>query len=206
MRKSYLAGLAAAIGVITLLPNTAAADQRSQGRTLADVLLADAERDDEAGFDRRPWDFDIVTQAALLFPDIVAAAADPAAELTVFLPTDQAFRQLVKDLTGEWVWSEADVFGAVAGLGTDTVLAVLSYHIVPQKISYRDAKRADGAVLETLNGAAITVAETRRSIVQLGDIDTDDRDPIVVAPNVGGRLSNGYAHGIDRVLRPVDLP
>jgi hypothetical protein len=209
MRKSLIAGLAAAVGVITLLPNTAAADHRSQGRTLADVLIADADRDDEAGFDRRPWDYDIVTQAVLLFPDLVAAASDPEAELTAFLPNDQAFRKLVKELSGEWVWNEADVFAAVAGLGTETVLDVLQYHIVPQAISYRDARQAGGAVLGTLlDGASITVAEPGRwrLIVQLGDVDTDDRDPIVVAPNVGGRLSNGYAHGIDRVLRPVDLP
>ena len=39
----------------------------------------------------------------------------------MFLPTDQAFRELVTDFTGSWVRSEADVFAAAAPLGTETV-------------------------------------------------------------------------------------
>ena len=33
-----------------------------------------------------------------------------------------------------------------------------------------------------------------------------NRNPIVIRPNIGGEASNGFAHGIDRVLRPIDLP
>lgn len=148
-------------------------------------------------------------QAVLLFPGLVAAASDPNVELTAFLPNDEAFRVLVKELTGEWMWRESDVFVAVASLGNDTVLSVLEYHIVPQAISFGEAKRGDGAALGTLlPGASITVDVDRRGWrkVQLVDLDSDDRDPTVVAANIGGTLANGYAHGIDRVLRPVDLP
>jgi hypothetical protein len=105
--------------------------------------------------------------------------------------------------------TEADTFAAVASLGTDTVLSVLRYHIVPASISYRDALAADGAVLGTLlTDASITVDVQGRWLkwIRLGDVDTNDRDPIVVQPNVGGRPVNGYAHGIDRVLRRNDLP
>ena len=208
MRRSIVIGVAAAIGLTTLIPTTASASG-DDSQTLADVLLSDSAKDGPDGFDRRWWDYDIVTQAVLLFPDLVAAASDPNTDLTVFLPNDQAFRVLVKEITGSWVRSEADVFTAVASLGSDTVLNVLNYHIVPGSISYRAALKSDGAVLTTLlPDTSITVDVNGRWLkyVQLADLDVDDRDPIVIAPNVGGQASNGYAHGIDRVLRPIDLP
>ena len=208
MRKSVVVGVAMAIGVTALLPGTVSATEGGT-RTLADVLLSDSAKDDPDGFDRRWWDYDIVTQAVLLFPDLVAAASDPNAQLTAFLPNDEAFRVLVKEITGERVRSEADVFAAVASLGIDTVRNVLLYHIVPASISYRDARHADGAVLGTLladSSITVDVRGPRWKYVQLADLDTNDRDPIVVDPNVGGTLVNGFAHGIDRVLRPIDLP
>ena len=216
MRTRLIVGLAVTLGVTTLLPSatlsaTGGGDREGQGgeATLAEILLSDSAKDDAEGFDRRHWDYDIVTQAALLFPDLVAAASNPDAELTVFLPNDAAFKRLVKEITGTWPNTEAETFAAVASLGTDTVLAVLQYHIVPSAISYRDAKMADGAVLPTLlDGSSLTVDVRGRwwKYVQLVDADGDDRDPFVVDPNVGGRASNGFAHGIDRVLRPIDLP
>ena len=208
MRKRLLAGLAVAFGSITSLPamTTHAANQR----TIADVLLSDTARDHADGFDQRWWDFDIVTQAVLLFPDIAAAAGDADANLTVFAPTDAAFRALVQDLTGQQLDAEADVFAAVAGLGTDTVRAVLTYHVVPDAISYGAAARAVAsgpATLPTLNGATLTAERAAGwwRLIRLVDQDPDLRDPIVVFPNVRGTLANGYVHGIDRVLIPVDL-
>jgi uncharacterized surface protein with fasciclin (FAS1) repeats len=210
MRKRFLAGVvaAAAVGVTALAPATASATG-SSSTTLADILLADSAKDDANGFDRRWWDYDIVTQAVLLFPDLVEAASNPDAELTVFLPNDLAFRRLVFEITGTWMRSEADVFAAVASLGTETVKNVLLYHIVPAEISYRDALKADGAVIDTLlDGASIEV-DVRGKIfkrVELIDLDTDDRNPTVVQANIGGKAANGYAHGINLVLRPIDLP
>lgn len=37
-----------------------------------------------AGFDKNWYDFDIVTQAVLLYPDLVEAASDPSASLLAF--------------------------------------------------------------------------------------------------------------------------
>jgi uncharacterized surface protein with fasciclin (FAS1) repeats len=206
--RTLTVGIAATIAALTaFVPSVASADDAPQP-TLADILLSDSAKDDAAGFDRRWWDYDIVTQAVLLFPDLVGAASDPDAELTVFLPNDLAFRKLVRELTGNWVRSEADVFAAVAGLGTDTVLNVLLYHIVPTSISYRDALAADGAKLPTLLGVELEVDVKGRWLryVELIDADTNDANPIVVSPNVGGQASNGYAHGISHVLRPIELP
>lgn len=179
------------------------------GGTLADVLLADSGRDNAAGFDRRWFDYDIVTQAVLLFPDLVAAASDPNAQLTVFLPNDFAFRRLVLDLTGTFPRTEQAVFDAVASLGLDTVRTVLTYHIVAgPPISFEAALQSDGAQLTTLQGGTIGVQIKRFfgfPYVRLVDADPDAQDPIVVQPEVGGQLVNGYAHGIESVLRPIDL-
>ena len=170
--------------------------------------MSDTARDDANGFDRRSWDFDIVTQAVLLYPDLVAAVSNPDLDLTVFLPNDGAFRKLVQDLTGQRLWSESDVFAAVASLGLDTVKTVLTYHIiVGSAIDYRTALKSDGAVLTTFQGGTFTVEARNRwwRIVRLVDNDPDARNPVVVWPNVGGEALNGFAHGIDRVLRPIDL-
>ncbi|HSB86405.1 MAG TPA: fasciclin domain-containing protein [Ilumatobacteraceae bacterium] len=177
-------------------------------QTLAEILLSDSAGDDANGFDKNAKDFDIVTQAALLYPDLVAAVSNPDLELTVFLPNDGAFRKLVKDLTGQRPRSESDIFAAVAGLGLDTVRTVLTYHVIAgSAIDYDTARQSDGAVLTTLQGSTLTV-DVRggwcRS-VRLIDNDPDARDPMVVSPNVGGEATNGFAHGIDRVLRPVNL-
>jgi len=209
MRKSLFVGIAAAVSLVAIAPTTASAGGATQAKpTLADILLSDSAKDDANGFDDRWWDYDIVTQALLLFPDLVEAASNPDAELTAFLPNDRAFRRLVFQLTGERLGSEAEVFAVVASLGTDTVKTVLTYHIVPAKISYSQALHADGAVLGTLQGGTVEVKVRDGSWrpIRLIDADTNDRNPRVIRGDVGGEASNGYAHAIDRVLRPVDLP
>jgi uncharacterized surface protein with fasciclin (FAS1) repeats len=205
-KRSLRAGLCAAVAAALVAP-VAIADASSAATrpTLVGLLLADAKGDNAAGFDHRAHDFDIVTEALKLFPDLVAAANDPSSNLTVFLPTDAAFRSLVKSLTGSAPRAEKDVFAAVAGLGVDTVKAVLTYHILPTAVDYKTALKSDGAVLTTLNGATLTVDVKRgyTRTVTLVDNDPDLRNPKVIVPNL--RASNGIAHAIDRVLLPIDV-
>ena len=205
MKRKFLAvlglGLTAALAIPAVAPASAATKP-----TLAQILLSDSKRDAKNGFDSNPNDFDIVTQAVLLFPDLTKAASDPKANLTVFLPTDYAFRQLVRDLTGKTVYKESQIFATVASLGVDTVKAVLMYHIIGgARIDYATALKADGASLTTLGGGTITVDIQGKFFkrVVLVDKDPDLRDPKVVVANI--RASNGIAHAIDRVLLPVDL-
>lgn len=222
--KKRIAALAAfgalGLGLSVASPASAHSDDRETehetdheatpppSQTLAEILLSDSAGDDANGFDKNSKDFDIVTQAVLLYPDLVAAVSNPDLKLTVFLPNDGAFRKLVKDLTGQRLRSESEIFAAVAGLGLDTVKTVLTYHIIAgSAIDYATARQSDGAVLTTLQGGTLTV-DVRggwcRS-VRLIDNDPDARDPMVVSPNVGGEATNGFAHGIDRVLRPINL-
>ena len=212
MRKSVLVGLAAALGVVAAAPSTASADDAP---TLADILLADSATDGPGGFDHNWHDYDIVTQAVLLFPGLVDAASNPDAELTAFLPNDRAFRKLVKDISDAPARTEQQVFDAVAGLGVDTVGQVLQYHLLGTAIPFSAAVQADGAVLPTLlqpegqPAATIEVdvkGKKRWAKVILIDADASDRNARVIAPDLGGAAANGFAHGIDRVLRPIDLP
>jgi uncharacterized surface protein with fasciclin (FAS1) repeats len=203
MKRKFLAviglGLVAAVAVPAVAPASAATRP-----TLAQILLSDSKKDAANGFDANPNDFDIVTQAVLAFPDLVTAASSPG-NLTVFLPTDYAFRRLLKDLTGTTIRKESDIFNAVVGLGLPTVEAVLKYHILGTRVDYATALKADGASLTTLGGGTITVDVTGRVFkrVVLQDMDPDLRDPKVVVANI--RASNGIAHAIDRVLLPVNL-
>jgi uncharacterized surface protein with fasciclin (FAS1) repeats len=114
---------------------------------------------------------------------------------------------LVKDLTGKNVRSEKKVFAAVAGLGIDTVETVLLYHVVPgATITKRDALAADGAALTTAQGGTVTVDVTcgRPHRVKLIDQDHNARNARVVAFNLN-KGNRQIAHGVDRVLRPIDL-
>jgi uncharacterized surface protein with fasciclin (FAS1) repeats len=206
MKRSFLAAIGVAVAASIATPAVAqAAPVHDDSPTLVQILLADARWDGPGGFDRFAFDFDIVTEALKLYPDLVEAASSPG-DYTVFLPTDQAFRRLVKDLTGQNLRKESDVFAAVASLGLPTVKAVLTYHIVAgSRITYEQALGADGAAIGTLNGATFTVDVLGRRFktVKLVDNDPDFRDPTVVFPDI--QASNGIAHAIDRVLLPVDL-
>jgi len=208
MKRTVVAVALAAAATFTLPAAAGATGAPPQApKTIAAQLLSDSAGDNAQGFDRNPYDYDIVTQAVLLFPDLVAAASDPNANLTGFLPNDRAFQVLVYDLTGNWIRSEADVFEAVKSLGADTVKTVLTYHLVGAKIPASAALKADGADLDTLQGGKITVRVPFRffPLVVLQDQDPDDRNPWVVQFNYGGTLANGYLHGISLVLRPSNL-
>jgi fasciclin domain-containing protein len=176
-------------------------------KSLAAVLTSDGNQ-----FDRNSRDYDIVTEAVLAVlaakpGSPVGVLADGSTPVTAFLPNDQAFRLLVKDLTGKTVRSEKGVFEAVAGLGIDTVETVLLYHVVPgATITKRAALRSDGAALTTAQGGTVTV-DVRGCWfprVTLIDQDRNDRNPRVVRFDINrGNLQ--IAHGVDRVLRPIDL-
>ena len=138
----------------------------------------------------------------------VAVLADGDTALTAFLPTDRAFRRLAHDLTGKRYRSEQAVFTDLATkLGIDTIESVLLYHVVPgATITYKQALRSNGAVLTTaLAGSTVRVKVLRHHRIALVDADTNDANPVIVRADLNeGNLQ--IAHGINRVLRPVDLP
>jgi uncharacterized surface protein with fasciclin (FAS1) repeats len=207
---SLLAVSALALGAVTATAPAASAQQAPGETSLAAVLTADGNQ-----FDRNAKDFDIVTEAALAVvgakPDSpVALLADGTKRLTVFAPTDQAFRLLLKDLTGETVKSEKKIFDSLVALaGVDTIETVLLYHVIPGKtLASGKVLGADGAKLMTAAGETLKVDVRKKPSLRitLKDKDRNDRDARAVLTALDLNKGNlQVAHGIDRVLRPIDL-
>ena len=209
--KKYLgaAALTLTVAATALVPAAATAAPAAQAQrgttSLAEVLGADGVK-----FDQNWGDFDITEAAAYAVikanPDSpVALLADGKARLTAFVPTDQAFRKLVKDLTGKKLGTEKKVFKAVAGLGIDTVETVLLYHVVPGKtLTSKKVVAADGADVATaLEDASVTVKVQGKN-VKLKDLDPNDGNAKVVVLDIN-KGNRQVAHAINRVLRPLDL-
>lgn len=207
MRK-LAAGIATASALALTLGAAALPAQATQGtKPLSAVLTADGNK-----FDRNSKDFDIVTEAVLAVlaakpnsPVGLLTKGDVA--LTAFVPNDQAFRLLVKSLTGKKYKSEKKVFSKVAGLGIDTVESVLLYHVVPGKtIDSSVAVKADGVRLKTGNGDSLKIQVRKNgSLVKISDRDYNSRNARVIAVDVN-KGNKQIAHVVDRVIRPVDLP
>lgn len=135
---------------------------------------------------------DIVDTAvkAGTFKTLVAAVS--AAELvdtlkspgpfTVFAPTDEAFAAL----------PEGTVETLLKPENKDTLIAVLTYHVVPGKVAAADAIKLDGKSAKTVEGSEIDIA--------VADGKVKINDATVVAADV--EASNGIIHVIDKVLLP----
>jgi hypothetical protein len=205
LRSLAVATATALVGGVGLAATPAAAAPGDQ--SLFTVLDADGDR-----FDRNWGDFDILDRAVRTVLDAkpgspVGVLAQGDQTLTAFAPTDSAFRRLVADVAGSKPATERATFNAIAGAyDVDTIEAVLLYHVVPgAKINYKTARNADGARLEPAAGPHIVV-NVRGGEVFLRDADRDDPNPQVIRglKNINaGNLQ--IAHGINRVLRPLDL-
>ncbi|MBD0270988.1 MAG: fasciclin domain-containing protein [Acetobacteraceae bacterium] len=168
--------------------------------TIAGILAASGE-----GFDSDGGDFDVLLAAAEA-AGLTEALADPAANLTVFAPTDGAFAELARTLgahpDGEQATFEA-IASTLAGLAPDgdpipLLRDVLLHHVVDGRFSQAQAQ-ASGP-LATLAGGTIAV-----SGVSITDADPDVRDARFV-PGAGDvPAANGAVQPIDRVLLPLDL-
>lgn len=166
--------------------------------TLLDVLKESGGR-----FDDDNTDFDMLL-AALQATGLDAAADDPDAELTVFAPNDAAFVSLAQSLGYEGE-DEEGAFQAIVDVAgvlrpedpLSFVSDVLSYHVSPGEQDSTAVLGADS--IDTLFGSELGVDGA-----SLVDADPDADDAEIIATDIGA--SNGVAHVIDEVLRPLDLP
>lgn len=154
-------------------------------------------------FDENPDDFDMLL-TALQVTGLDAAVDDPDAELTVFVPPDSAFISLAQDLGYEGE-DEEGAFQTIVDAATvlnpedplSVVSSILTYHVSPGE---QDSTAVLGSeTLATLQGGEIGVAGAT-----LVDQDSNATDPTIVQTDL--QASNGVAHVIDEILRPVDLP
>jgi hypothetical protein len=159
-------------------------------------------------FDSDLSDFDVLTYLAL---DVMGtrpnspvwALADGNVKLTAFLPTDRAFKKLVKALTGETYVRERKVYKAVRALGFDTVEKVLLYHVIlGSPILSESAVAASGGSLTTVQGSTIGVVFDGTALT-LRDKDTKRINPTVILSRVDiNEGNNQVAHPINGVLLP----
>ena len=206
LRRLVAAGAAALLSGALAVTAVAPAQAKTSGtRSLATVLAKDG-----TGFDRNWRDYDILdnaVQAVLKAKpgSAVGVLADGKTKLTAFLPSDRAFQLLVKDLTGKTPKTEKATFAAVASLGIGTVETVLLYHVVPgTRINYRQALKSDGARLTMASGGIVRVDVRKGPRIKLLDADRNDDNPRIVQENIN-KGNRQIAHGINRVLRPVNL-
>ena len=198
-----------ALGAGAALATAPAAGAATGNRSLATVLTSDGNK-----FDHKGGDFDIATQAVLAVlkakpSSAVGVLTKGRQRVTAFVPTDRAFKALVFDLTGTWYGKERRAFVTAASLGIDTIETVLLYHVVVgQTLTAGKVLAADGAAVTTAQGGAVTVdvLDPTRGVVRLQDADPDDVDPATIPRLLNLNKGNKQvAHGIDYVLRPVDL-
>ena len=217
IKTTLATGMATAVAAATVAlaapgdAATAASSQPARDRlgsvSLATVLAADGHR-----FDKNWGDFDILDHAVTAVlkskpHSPVALLTKGGQRATVFAPTDRAFRKLVRSLTGTAPRTEKATFRRLAAAaGIDTIEAVLLYHVVPGKtLTSAKVGTADGARLKTAQGGVVVVNVTKRGVRLI------DRDPNATNPRAIPRLldinkgNRQVAHGIDRVLRPIDL-
>ena len=211
---ALLTASALALGSMSAASTASAAPaEAKRGNTsLAAVLTSDGNT-----FDNNRDDFDILTEAALAViaakPDSpVALLAEGKTRLTVFAPTDRAFRLLALELADKKIRSEKKVFSTLVELaGVDTIEAILLYHVVPgATLDSSKVLEADRARLTTAAGPRVQVriksTEHGGVKVKLRDKDRNSRNPRAILDSLDINKGNKQiAHAIDRVLRPIDL-
>ncbi len=173
--------------------------------TILDVALSNPDVSGDA-----QGDFNILGAALGLFPDLVAAAGDPNASLTVFAPSDQAFLNLANVVDPTVGTDEGKAVSTLVSLSallspsndpTAFLKTVLTYHIVGEALT--GAQVAGSNSIGTLSGASI-----RPDGLTLRDKDKDFADPNVSNPagsEDGIVTDNGIVHVIDNVLLPYDI-
>jgi uncharacterized surface protein with fasciclin (FAS1) repeats len=124
--------------------------------------------------------------------------------LTAFVPTDAAFRNLVKYLTGKTLKSERAVANAVMSLGAETVEKVILYHvIVGDPILSPDALKANGAKLNAASGETVGVKVSGTTITLIDKVKKH-KNPVVILSAVDINKGNKQvAHAINQVLLPT---
>jgi uncharacterized surface protein with fasciclin (FAS1) repeats len=182
------------------------ASAKAGNTSLAEVLAADGQK-----LDKNWEDFDLVEAAVFAVLDAkpdspLGLVADGDTRLTVFVPTDAAFRSFVASIKGYAPKTEAKTLKQVVKIAgsIDTVETILLYHVIAGKtLTSPKVLAAEGEKLTTAQGGAFRV-HTGKKGVFLVDKDRDAANPYVVALDVN-RGNKQVAHGINQVLRPVDL-
>jgi uncharacterized surface protein with fasciclin (FAS1) repeats len=161
-----------------------------------------------ASFDNNLGDFDVFTAVFMdvwgaLPESTVSAISNGDTALTAFVPTDRAFRKLVKYLSGKMPSSEEAISAAIATLGAETLEKVLLYHlVVGDPILSPAALQANGATLNSAGGQSFRV-KVDGTTITLIDRATKHTNAVVLLSKVDINKGNKQvAHGINQVMLP----
>lgn len=119
-----------------------------------------------------------------------------ALNITIFAPTNFAFRATAIELACADVSTNDAVAACYKALGAPTVATVLQYHVVPSLLASPDVLATTTFV--TLLGQAFTRRGTR-----FIDASPQFTNPMLFPAQLDLRYQYGYVHGISRVLMPV---
>lgn len=134
--------------------------------------------------------------AAATKADLGGALADPNARLTVFAPSDEAFRQLAVSL------GFADAAALVNALPAETLKSILSYHVLPDNKRAADLKASPAPAQATLYSFDGQQAALSIAAGESGVSVTDAALGTAKVTQADVAASNGTIHVIDKVLVP----
>jgi uncharacterized surface protein with fasciclin (FAS1) repeats len=168
-RITSAAGLLCLLGYSTFSAPPALADMHAEEAASADIVETAA----AAG--------QFETLAAALEAAGLTDTLKGDGPFTVFAPTDEAFAKLPDGTIESLLKSE----------NRDQLVAILTYHVVPGKVTAAEVATLDEAA--TVNGADLTI-DASGSRVKVDDAE-------VITADVAA--SNGVIHVIDTVLLPA---
>jgi uncharacterized surface protein with fasciclin (FAS1) repeats len=187
MRRVLTLALATALFAALAVPASARpAWSEKSDATIVETAIALSGGEAAGQFDNNPNDFDILINALLATG---AIGLFDGTDYTVFAPTDGAFIALAQAFDPSVV-TEEQAFGVIAGLGLDTIVDVLLYHVTDGVRNSMSVTRA--AKVTMLDGNTITA--------RAGFVDAIGSDAGFVATDV--RVADGMIHVIDTVLLP----
>lgn len=169
----------------------------AQESTLADLLAASA-----GGETPEYTTFLTAVQAA--DPSVLKILSDPAAQITLFVPTDAAFAAYQAAL-GD------DAFNALLA-DSSTLTSMLLYHIAPNLISYADLSATVQALAALPYSARVPLHVTIPTLqgqhldVQAGFESLLIDNATLFPATADTAASNGIFHTIDAVLQPETNP
>lgn len=106
-------------------------------------------------------------------------------ELTVFAPTDAAFKKISKDKLDDLLKPE----------NKEKLKSILKYHIIEKKVPSSEVLKLDGKKVKTLQGSEIAVSIKDKDIFL-------NKDTKVTPVDIMAK--NGVIHVIDTVLMPPE--
>jgi len=125
--------------------------------------------------------FSILTEAVVT-ANLLSTLTDPAANLTLFAPDNDAF--------------EAAGITSLAGLTANDLVPILTYHVIGSEV-FGNTLPATGSAVTTLGGDFYLSINTNGAFI-------NGLTKVTAATNAGGALDydNGVVHLIDRTLLP----